>query len=42
MTEVEREDEEEGEGDLHNTDNEPYGRTLSDGDSITVNSSSSS
>jgi mannuronan 5-epimerase len=33
-------DEEEGEGDLYNTDNEPYRTTLSDGDSITVNSSS--
>jgi mannuronan 5-epimerase len=32
-------DEEEGEGDLYNTDNEPYRTTLSDGDSITVNSS---
>jgi len=34
------EDEEEGEGDLYNTDNQPYRRTLSDGDSITVDSSS--
>jgi hypothetical protein len=33
------EEEEEGEGDLYNTDNEPFRRTLSDGDSITVNSS---
>jgi mannuronan 5-epimerase len=33
--------EEESEGELHNTDSEPYRRTLSDGDSITVNSSSS-
>jgi parallel beta-helix repeat protein len=34
------EDEEEGQGDLYNTDNEPFRRTLSDdGDSITVNSS---
>jgi parallel beta-helix repeat protein len=33
-------DEEEGEGNLYNTDNEPFRRTLSDGDSITVNSSS--
>ncbi len=33
--------EEEGEGELHNTNSEPYRRTLSDGDSITVNSSSS-
>ena len=32
-------DEEEGEGDLYNTDNEPYRTTLSDSDSITVNSS---
>jgi hypothetical protein len=31
--------EEKGEGDLYNTDNEPYSRTLGDGDSITVNSS---
>jgi parallel beta-helix repeat protein len=29
---------EEGEGELYNTDNEPYRRTLNDGDSITVNS----
>jgi hypothetical protein len=29
----------EDEGDLYNTDNAPYRRTLSDGDSITVNSS---
>jgi parallel beta-helix repeat protein len=35
----EDDDEEEGEGDLYNTDNEPYRRTLSDGDEITVNSS---
>ena len=35
------EEEEESEGELHNTDSEPYRRTLSDGDSITVNSSSS-
>jgi hypothetical protein len=27
-------DEEEGEGDLYNTDNEPYRKTLSDGASI--------
>ena len=33
------EDEEEGQGDLYNTDNEPFRRTLSDDDSITVNSS---
>jgi hypothetical protein len=32
-------DEEEGEGNLYNTDNEPFRRTLSDGDSITVDSS---
>jgi hypothetical protein len=31
----------EGEGDLYNTDNEPYSRTLSDGDDITVNSAQS-
>jgi hypothetical protein len=30
--------EEEGEGDLYNTDNEPYRTTLSDDDEITVNS----
>ena len=34
-------EEEESEGELHNTNGEPYRRTLSDGDSITVNSSSS-
>ncbi len=33
--------EEEGEGELYNTDSEPYRGTLSNGDSITVNSSSS-
>jgi parallel beta-helix repeat protein len=32
-------DEDEGEGGSHNTDIEPYRRTLSDGDEITVNSS---
>jgi hypothetical protein len=32
---------EEGEGELYNTDSVPYTRTLSDGDSITVKSSSS-
>ncbi len=32
--------EEDDEGNLYNTDSEPYRRTLSDGDSITVNSSS--
>jgi hypothetical protein len=40
--EVDEEDDdggEEDEGDLYNTDNAPYRRTLSDGDSITVNSS---
>jgi mannuronan 5-epimerase len=31
-------DDDEGEGNLYNTDNEPFRRTLSDGDSITVNS----
>ena len=30
----------EGEGEMHNTDIQPYRRTLSDGDEITVNSSS--
>jgi mannuronan 5-epimerase len=38
--ETDREGEEDSEGDLYNTDNQPYRRTLSDGDSITVNSSS--
>src|ERR687891_565022 len=33
--------EEEAEGELYNTDSEPYRRILSDGDSITVNLSSS-
>ncbi len=33
------EEEEEREGDLYNTDIEPYRRTLNDGDEITVNSS---
>src|SRR5215211_4360445 len=32
-------DEDDDEGDSYNTDNAPYRRTLSDGDSITVNSS---
>jgi mannuronan 5-epimerase len=32
-------DDEEDEGNSYNTDNEPFRRTLSDGDSITVNSS---
>jgi hypothetical protein len=32
---------EEDEGESYNTDSEPYRRTLSDGDSITVTSSSS-
>jgi mannuronan 5-epimerase len=35
----EDEDEEEEEGDLFNTDSEPYRRTLSNGDDITVNTS---
>jgi mannuronan 5-epimerase len=42
VTEGERdedEDEEEGEGDSYNTDIEPFRRTLSDGDEVTVNSS---
>jgi hypothetical protein len=30
---------EEGEGNSYNTDSEPYRRTLSDDDSVTVNSS---
>jgi mannuronan 5-epimerase len=34
----EGEEEDDGEGGLYNTDSEPYRRTLSDGDSITVNS----
>src|SRR5215203_1658574 len=33
------EEDEEGEGNSYNTDSEPYRRTLGDGDSITVNSS---
>jgi mannuronan 5-epimerase len=42
VTEGETDGEEgEGEGELYNTDSEPYRRILSDGDSITVNSSSS-
>jgi hypothetical protein len=32
-------DEQEDNGNLYNTDNQPYRRTLNDGDSITVNSS---
>jgi hypothetical protein len=32
-------DEAEGEGEMYNTDIEPYRRTLSGGDNITVNSS---
>src|SRR5918994_1574841 len=40
VTEGETDGGEEGEGNLYNTDSEPYRRTLSDGDSITVNSSS--
>jgi hypothetical protein len=42
VTEGERdedEDEEEGEWDSYNTDIEPFRRTLSDGDEVTVNSS---
>ena len=40
VTEGETDEEgEEGEGNLYNTDNEPFRSTLSDGDSITVNSS---
>jgi poly(beta-D-mannuronate) C5 epimerase len=35
----EDDDEDDDEGDSYNTDNAPYRRTLSDGDSITVNSS---
>jgi hypothetical protein len=31
-------DDDEGEGDLYNTDNEPFRMTLGDDDSITVNS----
>jgi hypothetical protein len=42
--EVDEDDDEdggdEGEGELYNTDIQPYRRTLSDGDEITVNSSS--
>lgn len=34
-------EEEEGQGNSYNTDSKPYRRTLSGGDSITVNSSSS-
>ena len=36
--EEEEEEEDEGGGELHNTGNEPYRRTLSVGDRITVNS----
>jgi hypothetical protein len=35
----EDDDEDDDEGDSYNTDNAPYRRTLSHGDSITVNSS---
>jgi poly(beta-D-mannuronate) C5 epimerase len=38
VIEGESDGEEEGEGELYNTDSEPFRRTLSDGDSITVNS----
>jgi parallel beta-helix repeat protein len=41
VIEGESDGEEESEGELHNTNSEPYRRTLSDGDSITVKSSSS-
>jgi parallel beta-helix repeat protein len=41
VIEGESDGEEESEGGLHNTNSEPYRRTLSDGDSITVKSSSS-
>jgi len=37
--EIDEDDDEESEGRSHDTDNEPYRRTLSDDDSITVNSS---
>lgn len=37
--EIDEDDEEGDEGESHNTDNEPYRRTLSDDDSITINSS---
>jgi len=40
VTEGENDDEHDDEGDLYNTDNAPYRKTLSDDDSITVNSSS--
>jgi parallel beta-helix repeat protein len=39
VAEGETDGEEDDEGNLYNTDNEPYRRTLSNGDSITVNSS---
>jgi hypothetical protein len=39
VTEGERDEDEEDEGDSYNTDIEPFRRTLSDGDEITVNSS---
>jgi hypothetical protein len=37
--EVDEDDDEESEGESHNTDNEPFRMTLTNGDSITVNSS---
>ena len=37
--EIDEDDDEESEGESHDTDNEPYRRTLSDDESITVNSS---
>ena len=40
VTEGESDDDDDDEGESHNTDNAPYRRTLSDDDSITVNSSS--
>jgi poly(beta-D-mannuronate) C5 epimerase len=39
IEEDDEEEEDEGEGDQYNTDMEPYRRTLSDGNDITVNSS---
>ena len=39
VDEEDEEDHEESEGGSYNTDIEPYRRTLSDGDDITVNSS---
>jgi mannuronan 5-epimerase len=40
IDEEDEEDEDESEGDLYNTDIEPYRRTLSDGDDITINNAS--